>query len=173
MRKPLIVLLAAGLVLVGCGGWSDSRTNPRNWFGNSRSAASEIPQDASAANPLIPRQSAITKRPDAEDLSVAIAAITELRVKRTTTGAIIHVIGIASRQGAHKTELRIDPVTEDTPSDILSFTFRVIYPKDPTPVGSEHTRTIHEAYSLSNQDLRGIRLIRVRGEQNVMETQRR
>jgi hypothetical protein len=173
MRNPLMVLLAASLVLAGCGGWGDSRANPRNWFGKSSTTAAVIPQDASAINPLIPKKSAISKRPDAVDASVAIAAVTELRVERTTTGAIIHVTGVAARQGAYKAELRLDPVDEANPSDILSFTFRVVYPKDPTPVGSERTRTVYEAQTLTTQDLQGIRLIRVKGAQNSMETRRR
>lgn len=173
MRKPLTVLLAASLILAGCGGWSDARVNPRNWFGNSRSAPVDINTDAGAVNPLIPRRSAISKRPEEQDNRVAIATITELRVERTTTGAIIHVTGVGARQGGHGVGLRLDPVDDANPASILSYTFLVDYPKDPTAVGTERTRTIHAARSLTNQELRGIRLIRVKAQQNSMETRRR
>ncbi len=172
MRKPLIMLLAANLVLAGCGGWSDARVNPRNWFGKSQSVATGVPTEGDAVNPLIPKKSAISKRPTQKDASIAISAITELRINQTTTGAIILATGIAGRQGAYDAELRIDPVDDETPANILSFTFRVVYPDDPTPAGSEHTRTVHVAHTLTTQDLRGIRLIRVRGEQNIMESRR-
>lgn len=173
MRKPLMVLLTASFLLTACGGWRDAGVNPRNWFGNSRSVAAEVPVDGETLNPLIPRRSAIASRPDPVDTSVPVAAITELRVDRTTTGAIVLVTAIAARQGAYDTELRPDPVSESNPADVLSFTLRVVYPDDPTAVGTERTRTINEAYSLTAQELRGIRLIRVSGAQNSMETRRR
>lgn len=173
MRKPLIVLLAIGILLAGCGGWGDSRVNPRNWFGKSRTVQAQVPVGTDAANPLIPGRSAFARRPDTTDNRVAIASLGELRVERTTTGAIVHVTGIATRQGAFNAALRPDPVDEDNPADVLSYTFVVAYPRDPTVVGTERTRTIHAAYSLSIQDLRGIRLIRIQSQQNTMETRRR
>lgn len=173
MRIPLMMLLAASFFLVACGGWRDARVNPRNWFGNSRSVEVQIPADARPTNPLIPQRSGVASRPDPIDTSVEITAVTELQINQTTTGAILLVTGIAERQGAFDAELRIDPVDVENPSDVLAFTFRVVYPQDPTAAGTEHTRTIHVAHSLSNQDLRGIRLIRVRGAQNIMESRRR
>lgn len=173
MRNNLILALSASLVLGGCGGWSDSQVNPRNWFGPGQSDPVPTTYQADALNPLIPQRSALNRRPEATDASVAIAAVTRLRVERTTTGAIIQATGIASRQGVFATELRLDPTGDENPADVLSLTFRVVYPEGPTAVGTEHTRTIHEAHSVSNQDLSGIRLIRVRGAQNVMEARHR
>jgi len=174
MFKPFTVLLATSLFLSACGGWGDSRANPRNWFSKSREIPIDQPEiDPEAVNPLIPQKSAISKRPDAADASVAIASVTELRVDRTTTGAIIQATGVASRQGAFDVELRLDPQEGDAAPDVLSYTFRVVLPEDPTAVGSEHTRTVHAAQSLTKQDLAGIRLIRVKGAQNALETRRR
>jgi len=174
MRKPLMVLLAASLFLSACGGWGDSRANPRNWFSKSREIPIDQPDiDPEAINPLIPKKSAASKRPDKVDTSVAIASVTELRVDRTTSGAIIQVTGVAARQGAYNIELRADPPTADSAPDVLSYTLRVVLPEGPTTVGSEHSRTIHAAQSLSKQDLAGIRLIRVKGAQNALETRRR
>lgn len=173
MRKSITVLLATSVVLAGCSGWSDSRTNPRNWFGNSRSTQVVLAQDPQAANPLIPQKSSMSKRPEKADASVLITSITELRVDRTPTGATILVTGIASRQGAYDVELHLEPADDTSPKGTLNFTFRVVYPNDPTPIGSDHTRTVREAYSLSNHDLQGVRLIRVQAEQNVRETRRR
>ena len=174
MRKPLMLILAASLFLSACGGWGDSRANPRNWFSKSREVPVEQPDiDPDAINPLIPQKSAISKRPEADDVSVAIASVTELRVDRTTTGAIIQVTGVASRQGAYNVELRLDPADENTASDVVSYTLRVVFPENPTTVGSEHSRTVHAAQSLTKQDLAGIRLIRVKGAQNALETRRR
>jgi hypothetical protein len=173
MRKPLMVLLTTSLFLAGCGSWSNSRVNPGNWFGKSRSSAVETAVDPASVNPLIPTKSSLISKPDPVDFSVPITTITELRVEKNSTGATIFVTGVAGRQGAYASSLILDPATEDTPSDVLSYTFRVTYPDDPTPAGPERSRTINEAQSLTNQDLRGIRLIRVKGAQNVRETRRR
>lgn len=174
MRKPILVLLATSLFLGGCGRWSDSRVNPGNWFGQSRSAAVQTVDGEASANPLIPqRRTSMLARAEPGDLSVLIPNITELRVERTSTGATIYATGVATRQGAYGSTLRLDPEDENTKSDVLSFTFRVLYPPYPTQAGPERSRTIREARSLSNQDLRGIRLIRVKGAQNLRETRRR
>jgi len=141
MRKPITVLLATSLFLTGCGGWSDSRVNPSNWFGNSRSAPVQTSEGGTAANPLIPRpRNNLLARPPAVDYSVLIATVTELRVDRTATGATVYATGLATRQGAFATSLRLDPVTEDSKPDVMSFTFRVNYPAQATPAGPERTR---------------------------------
>lgn len=172
MRKPLIVLLAASLLLAGCGGWSDARVNPRNWFGNSRTVA-VVPTDPEAVNPLIPARSRLFQRAEAVDNSVTVAAVTEMRIDPTSIGAIILVTGISNRQGAFDAELRLDPEDEGTTSDVLSYTFRVVYPSFQTTVGSEFSRTIRVAQSVTHQDLRGVRLIRVKAAQNTVESRRR
>ena len=173
MRKPFGLLLATGFAIAACGGWQDARVNPRNWFGKSRSTNVATPANPDTVNPLIPQRSAFNRRREPVDESVAIAALSALKIERTNTGAMILVTGLASRQGAFEVELRPDPANEETPSDTLSYTMRVVYPDFPTTVGSEHSRTIHAAQSLTNQDLRGIRLVRVTSAQNVLESRRR
>ncbi len=99
MQKPLTVLLVASLLLAGCGGWSESRLNPGNWFGKSRPAPVAAAEEV---NPLIPKSSkGIFSRPEREDVTVPIAEVTELRVDPTTTGAIIYAEGVAARQGPY------------------------------------------------------------------------
>lgn len=173
MRKPILVLMAASLVLAGCGGWGSSRANPRNWFGNSREVADQIPTDGEAVNPLIPKKSAIGKRPQKADTSVEITTVTELQVDRTPTGAIIYATGITARQGAYNVALVPNLPTQDSKTTTLSLSFRVTYPNDPTPIGSDHSRKVTAAYTLSNHDLANVNLIRVEGETNVRETRRR
>ncbi|PCH72514.1 MAG: hypothetical protein COC12_06055 [Rhodobacteraceae bacterium] len=173
MRKPLMMLLTTSLFLAGCGGWSNSRVNPGNWFGKSRSSAVETVVDPASVNPLIPTKSSIIAKPEPVDYSVPITNITELRVEKNSTGATIFATGVAGRQGAYAARLVLDPVGEDSPTDTLSYTFRVTYPDNATPAGPERTRTIIGAKSLTNQELRGIRLIRVKGGQNIRETRRR
>ena len=171
MRISLAILLVASLVVASCG-WRDSRVNPRNWFGKSREVATETEQVE--VNPLIPnRRRGVFARPEKVDLSVPVATITELTVERTNTGAIIVATGIAERQGAY--DVRLVPDSESlTPEDgVLSFTFRTLYPRRGSAVGSEFSRTVRDGYSIATGDLEGVRTIRVKAAQNAMETRRR
>lgn len=168
MHKPIAVLLTAGLILSGCSGWKTSGFNPKNWFGNSQ------PASAGDANPLMPPQrSGLLSRPEAEDLSVPIARITELRVEPTTTGAIIYAKGVATRQGPYATSLRPVSTPEQIADGLLVLSFRVTYPAQPTPVGNERSRTVHEAHYISKQDASRIRTIRVEARENALESRRR
>ena len=168
MRKPLSILLAGAIVLAGCGGWRDSRINPTNWFGSS--APAELSASGNV-NPLMPEKGGkgMFDKPEAVDRSLLVAEVSELRIEKTATGAIIYATGVASRQGAFDVELR--PVENQDPS-ILEFDFRVVYPERATQTGSPFSRTLRAAVSRSNRDLSGIRLIRVNGSTNARESRR-
>ncbi|PCJ06628.1 MAG: hypothetical protein COB16_12880 [Rhodobacteraceae bacterium] len=173
MRTSIAILLVTGLTLSGCSSWRASRVNPSNWFGSSQSAETLVDVSADQVNPLIPAntESGIFSRPDTstEDFSVAIASVTELKVEKTPTGAIIYAIGLASRQGAYGVRLRRN---EEADGQTLDYSFRALYPADPTLVGSETSRTLRVAVSLTHQDLAGIKLIRVSSDGNARETRR-
>lgn len=177
MKMTLTVLLVSSFALAGCGGWSDSGLNPGNWFGSSRSVPVDDGAPATATeavNPLIPaKRVGVFRRPDAEDVSVPIVSVSELRIEPAPSGAIIYASGIATRQGAFLAELRRVTTEEEDKQGILSLSFRVVYPEEPTVVGSEFSRTIHAAYSVNRQELRNIRTVRVVGRENVRESRRR
>ncbi|MFV0514509.1 MAG: hypothetical protein ACK5MY_12915 [Jhaorihella sp.] len=172
MMKPLSVLLVTGLILSGCGGWSNSRVNPRNWFGSSQPVPVEA---ATETNPLMPARGGLGlfSRPAPVDSSLPIAKVTELRIEPTPSGAIVYAVGVASRQGPYATELRPVTTEEEAADGVMAFSFRVVYPREATVVGSELSRTVHDAYTLSNQRLRGVRVIRVAGRENALESRRR
>ncbi|MCG7623366.1 MULTISPECIES: hypothetical protein [unclassified Epibacterium] len=174
MRITIGALLVGTLVLSSCGGWRDSRINPGNWFGQSRDSRVEATADENL-NPLIPQEedrvNLIGSRKDAEqvDNSLPIARIKDMRIERTSVGAILTVEGEAARNGAYKAELVPSEIQE---AGRLEYTFRVTYPKSATYRGTEATRTIRAAVSLSNQDLAGVRTIRVVGKENARESRR-
>ena len=175
MRKTIPVLLTSGLVLAGCGGWSDSNLNPTNWFGRSTSAPVEASVDPNV-NPLIPDSDAVGlfSRPEGEQGErPLIETVTDLTVDRTPSGAIVRATGIAFRQGAYDAILL--PVQEEDgeTSSILTLEFTVVYPESGTPQGSERSRTITAARTVSLQDLQSISSIRVIAKQNVRESRRR
>ena len=174
MQKSLSILMAATLTLSACNSWSDSRANPSNWFGPS------IPVDDAPpeydANILVPEQregAGLFKRPDAEDTSVPIARIDELRIDPTSTGAIIFATGTAARQGAFDARLVRVESEENAKNGILEYTFRVTYPTYATNQGSERSRQVSDAANISVDELQSIRLVRVIGQENTLESRRR
>jgi hypothetical protein len=173
MRISIAVLLITGITLSGCSSWQGSKANPSNWFSKSKSTDASGVASAEQLNPLIPENTdtgLFSKSSDlAEDFSLPVASITELRIEKTPTGAILYTSGLASRQGAYDVRLRRN---EDTESSTLEYSFRAVYPETATPVGSENTRTLRVAVSLTHQELAGVKLIRVSSDSNARETRR-
>ncbi|WP_424833548.1 hypothetical protein [Ruegeria sp.] len=173
MHKSLTVLLVSTFILSSCG-WRDSRVNPSNWFGSSNSAPVEVSADD--ANALVPAQregTGLFQRPDAVDTSVPIARIDELRIDPTPSGAIILVSGTAIRQGAFDARLARVDSEENTKNGVMEFSFRVNYPEYATYQGTERSRMVSDAINVTTQELQGIRLVRVVGAQNALESRRR
>lgn len=172
MRISVAAFLSVALILSACG-WRDSRVNPTNWFGKSKQVATE-PADSNV-NPLIPQKSGtgLLTRPKADDLRQPLQNVTELSVEPTTTGALVVVTGLAARIGAFNTTLKPANGNLEPEDGVLAFTFVVQYPDYATPVGTTAQRTVHEAFPLTNQDLSGVRVIRVSGVENSRESRRR
>lgn len=174
MQKSLSVFLIATLTLSGCSGWRDSRVNPSNWFGPSTPAPIEEPVDE--ANALIPEQGSgrgLFARPEQVDTSVPIATVTALRVDPRPSGATVLATGTAFRQGAFDAQLLPVASEENRKNGILEFEFRVKYPDYATAQGPERTREVTDAIDVTRQNLDGVRVIRVKGQQNALETRRR
>ncbi len=175
MKKTLAMVLVASLGLSACSSWRDSRANPSNWFGRSQPAAVNV-DSTGDVNPLLPAgedKLDLAGRPDAGDPTFPITQVTELKVDATSTGAIIRATGVAQREGAFRAELRRNRSEEDAQNGVLTYTFRVAYPAYATAGGTERTRSVNAAHSVSNETLEGIRVIRVVSETNALETRRR
>jgi hypothetical protein len=172
MHKSLTVLLMTGLLLTNCG-WSNSKANPKNWFGSGK----EVPVGVATGdiNPLIPQKknSILRKKEVPVDIGIPIAQISQLRIERTPSGAIIHATGLGAREGAYNARLVPDTDDETAENGVLSYTFRVFYPVGSTALGSERTRRVDVAHSISNQQLDGVRSVRVAGSENARESRRR
>jgi hypothetical protein len=176
MQKTLSVLLVASLTLSACSGWRESRVNPTNWFGSSTPAPAPTQTLANDPNALVPQQregAGLFSRPDPVDNSVAIARVDELRIDPTPGGAIILVTGVAARQGAYDARLVRVESEENQKNGVLEYTFRVSYPATATNQGSERSRQVLDAINVSQDDLQGIRLVRVVGQENALESRRR
>ncbi|MFY9209516.1 MAG: hypothetical protein WAO69_00145 [Aestuariivita sp.] len=166
--KPIVALTLTVFLLAGC----STRLNPFNWFGGSEEV---IDVGTGEINPLLPQDSGggMFDRPEDVYPGVPIDQITELRIDRTRSGAIILVQGLASRQGPY--EVQLTPANPDNePVDgVLTYTFEIIYPSFNTPVGPEATRRVTAASAISNEQLAGLSRVRVVGARNALETSRR
>ena len=168
MKKTLSVVIVAGVVLTGC----SSSWNPVNWFGQSESAPVTV--DASAtgsANPLIPaRRASIFRRNTAETyLGTPIETISELLIERRPGGAIIRVTGTANRAGPF--EVRLIPDEAQTDGDTLAYTMNALQSAGPANVRPA-ARSATAAVWLTDQELFGVREVRVAGRSNVLVSRR-
>lgn len=174
MRKSFTTVLIASLLLTGCGTVRDSRLNPFNWFG--RSQPVPVEQTEAETNPLIPRRIGLfggARRQLAEqDLTTPIATVTDLKVERVPGGAIIRATGVDGMQGPFNVEL-VPETEEELPVDgVLSYTLERQRPEGPRPVGPPRTREVVVARKLTDQQLRGVRSIRVQAAQNALAARR-
>jgi len=174
MRISLPVLLVATLSVGACGFVRDSALNPSNWFGRSVSqpiAAGE----ATPVNPLIPQQSGLFsgRRSEASTyFGKPFDEIVDLKVERVPGGAVVRATGRADRQGTYSVQLT--PVIEDeTPvKGVLTYRLEGVAPARGTAVGGPATREVTAARKLTDQQLRGVRSIRVEGVRNARVARR-
>lgn len=151
MSRGLIVLLVALSAAAGCSTISESRLNPFNWFGSSREVASSAVVDTSDPRPLI-------------------AEVTTLAVERTPGGAIIRATGLPPTQGYFDGDLV--PVGDGAADGVLAFDFRAFPPLTARPVSTPQSREIVTGLFLTDQELAGVRQIRVNGAQNARTASR-
>ncbi|MEQ8900012.1 MAG: hypothetical protein RID11_06540 [Roseovarius sp.] len=168
MHRRVFLSMAGALALAGCGGFRESRVNPRNWFGRSRSRSRATPATATEnTNPLIPEREDSIFRRNREVVyeGTLVDQITAMEIERTSDGAIIRVTGLPLRQGAF--DVRLVPEDEDKkPIDgVLNFELRAIQ-SDNMPQGPERARSVHAAVFVSRQNIERAAEIRVRGARN-------
>jgi len=172
MRILLALTMVSSMVLAGCGGLRDSRANPANWFGKSKSrpVASASPE---TVNPLIPEQEdSIFRRNKAEVYDgTPVDQITDLRIERTSDGAIIRVIGQSAQQGAFDVRLVPDNKDSRPVNGVLSYKLMALQP-DNTPQGPAVARTVQAAQFISTQTLDQARTITVTGARNARSSSR-
>ena len=172
MRKTLGILLVSSIALTSCGRIADSRLNPFNWFG--RAERVDVPQDEKEINPLIPqRREGIFQRNDEEVYpGVSVLVINDVKVERVSGGAIIRVSGTAQTQGAFETRLTPENDDELPVDGVLTYRLEAIQPEG-FRQGPARSREINVARFRTEQDLTGVRTIRIVGQTNAMQVRRR
>lgn len=171
MRISKTLMILALATLTGCAAINESRFNPLNWFGSSQpDPAAMNPADADV-NPLIPRRRFSffrSSQPEAFQ-GTPIAQITEMLVERRPGGAIVRATGQANRVGPFDVRmvLNVDDSTETT----LVYDLRALQQPGPRNTGPR-ARQVTAAVWLSDQNLRGIRTVTVRGAENARSVRR-
>jgi hypothetical protein len=174
MRISLCVLLVASLTLGACGFVRDSALNPSNWFGRSTSETLETGTTV-VTNPLIPKTRGLFARRaelDAAYVGQPFDEILDLTVERVAGGAIVRATGLAARQGIYAVALIPQEGEAVSRGGVLTYRLEGIEPDAATAVGGPATREVTAALKVTDQELRGVRSIRVEGLRNARVAQR-
>jgi hypothetical protein len=148
-RRLFVVSMAAAVA--GCGGFRDSRLNPRNWFGRSRQrAAVLLPEAAADPRPLV-------------------ETVLTLTVEPIPGGAIVRARGQTPTQGWWQAELVA--VDTDDPA-VLVYEFRLSPPPGQTAVNTPQSRQVDVAAYVSDIRLDQVREIVVQGATNARSARR-
>lgn len=152
MNRRLIVLLVALAATAGCSTIADSRLNPFNWFGRSREVATSATVEPADPRPLM-------------------AQVTRLAIEQTPGGAIVRATGLPPSQGYFDGELV--PVSDGVAVDgILEYEFRAFPPPAPTRASTPQSREIVVGLFLTDQEMAGVRQIRVDAAENARAASR-
>ncbi|MDF1873779.1 hypothetical protein [Vannielia sp.] len=149
MKTPLLAATALALALSGCGSMRESRLNPFNWFGNSRSEQVQTETYEAPADP----------RP-------LVAQVAEMRIEKIPGGAILTVVGLPPTQGYWDAELVSTNPDEAPENGSLIYEFRIAQPADFQLQGAPRTREVTVGHYISDVKLQGVSRITVRGTGN-------
>lgn len=171
MRKPVTLMILATVTLTGCAAIGESRFNPFNWFGSSQPDPDALNPAEAEVNPLIPQRRASVFLNNQEEAFAGrpIADITELLVERRPGGAIIRATGQANRAGPF--DVRLIRNEQESDDATLVFDLRALQSAGPRNTGPR-ARQVTVAVAISDQNLRGIRTITVRGANSARSVRR-
>jgi len=157
MTRNLIATVLILGTMAGCGRVAESRLNPFNWFGASRSSATLAPEGGYTALE--------------QDRRRMVNQVTALSIERTPGGAIIRATGLPVEQGYYDGELV--SVSDDQPvNGVLEYQFRIRPPVAPTRVSTVPSREVIVGMFITNQNLDGVNEIRVVGQSNTRAVRR-
>lgn len=156
MRKSLTVLLVLTMTLGACA----TRFNPMNWFGRGQ------PVQVENTNPLIPAGGAFAKKPKTYR-GTLVGTVEELVIERMPGGAIIRATTVAPQHGSFDVQLTPDNDDEKPVDGVLTYRFEALQPRPLIAPGSAYSRQITAARHVTEQQLDGVRSIKVIGASNA------
>lgn len=150
MKTLVAAGLIATLVVAGCGA---SRLNPMNWFGSDEETIAQAPAGfVEEGRPLV-------------------TEVTQLRIERITSGAIIRATGLPPTQGFWDAELVPTNLKNLTNGELI-YEFRLRAPLDPMQASTQRSREVFVATDLSAVELEGVRRVTVIGAGNRRSVRR-
>lgn len=153
MARRLIVIVALLSLLAGCARLAESRLNPFNWFGRSQEVETFVP---------------VARAPDPRPL---VDQVTELTIERTPGGAIVRARGLPATQGYWGGDLVAE--NRGVPVEgVLTYMFRIVPPETGARSSSVRSREIVVGQFLTQQDMDGVREIRVVAARNSRAVRR-
>ena len=161
MRRSLTVLLVLTLTLGACA----TRFNPMNWFGRGQ------PVKVENTNPLIPAGRAFGRKPKTYNGRL-VGTVEELVIERIAGGAIIRATTVAPQHGSYDVQLTPDNDDELPVDGVLTYRFEAIQPRAFIAPGTAYSRQITAARHVTNQQLDGVRSIKVVGASNARVARR-
>lgn len=159
MKTPLAALLVTTMVLAGCGAVRDSRVNPLNWFGESRSEAR-----SSGRADLGPTSAGVDNRP-------LVPQVTAMSIERTSSGAIVRAEAVMPSAGWWDPQLMAENFGR-APGGVLTFRFVAAAPRTPVAVPNPAARTITAAVALTQAQLDTASEVVVVGAENSRSARR-
>lgn len=167
MRTPVLLLLTTTLALSAC----QSRWNPANWWDNDSAGAAEN------VNPLIPEQtedgqSFFTAQESEDYRGLPIDKVTSVEVHKVTEGQLVMVVGVSSVHGTSDIRL-VPPTSGAVDGGVLTLDLMGRPPLEPVIGGSDQSREVTTAIVLTDQEMAGVRTIRVKALSNTMDRRAR
>ncbi|GAA6178837.1 hypothetical protein NBRC116594_02750 [Shimia sp. NS0008-38b] len=165
MRIPTLLLLTATLTLSAC----QSRWNPANWWGRDRESAVQTD-----VNPLIPDQtedgrSFFSSQEQNAYVGQPIQQVIKAESHRVPEGQMILAVGVAAVHGVNNIRL-IAANGGAVEGGVLTLNLMGIVPEEPVVGGSDVTREVTAAVVLTDQQLAGARVVRIRAAANSQDT---
>ncbi len=143
--RPMTRIITALLLVSFVAACGQSRLNPRNWFGRDKESLNSA---------------SVTVAPVNVDPHGLVDNVIKLKVDRLPGGAIINALGLPKTQGFWEAELV--PLNGEAPvKGVLTYEFRLLPPAALANAGSKISREVVVGRFVSDQNLIGVRRIRV------------
>ena len=174
MMRPFVSVMLCGALFLGGCGFGQSRLNPVNWFGSTQEESVQT-ATAEEINPLIPERSGMFQRSRARVAvyqGTPVEAVSSLVIERVPGGAIIRASGIAA--SADVFDVQLTAANDEEPVDgVLTYRLEGVSPSPARVIGNARQREVIAARSLTDQQLAGVRTIRVEARTNAQSSRRR
>lgn len=168
--KKFLILVTCGAMLAACGGGGSF-----GGFGGSSAGSSASGGRGGLLRGILGTRKEEPKTVEevrVEQYGGLVPAVRSIAVERTTSGAILRVVGQAARQGYY--DVRLVPLNDGEPDETgaLVYELRAKAPEVWTGAATPRAREIHAATHVSNKTLAKVNRLVVLAAQNQVSAGR-